>query len=612
MTTDKKSFGNEPRWNDWITRIRVLEVLPANDFSSPLVGNLVEGIDNFQFRIAMPPLIGLYEALSYTWGDPSLTKPMVLNSTGTMITRNLNSALRHLRKPDVPRRLWVDALCIKQDDIADKNLFIPFMSNIYANASATIVWLGESDDQSDLALSILEDIGSGVQRDDISRPTGDYSSEGSHWAHHISEREKSSWRALNSLGSRPWWSRVWVIQEVACSRRSISLQAGYRLASWHVVLKGIHELRARLVYVAAAWQSDFSQLLRLQGALLMQPADSFHEALARGKDSNATDSRDKVFGVLDLPKLEKRVKIAVDYNKNVVEVYIEAARALLQDAPDLRMLALVDMADGPVERQLGLYDSLTSGLPSWVPDWADRRPNASISRFISDQMLDVGHFVPYHGTSTFLLRPGPGDGFPDGHGVEQYFKFTANPRELVVKGLILGSLFMLGPEYGEDKNLDSLMANIEATIDFVDRTTGQVTRRRTNAEEGSVKSESERLEAEQKDLMEETMRCITCNRTGKGTEFRNPISFPESWRDSEVIESVQLSTYDRRMFLTRHPEGKLGCLMGLGPRHIRHGDVIALVLGMPIPLVLRRTESPEDIGVERPGDKYSIVGTACR
>jgi hypothetical protein len=134
-------------------------VQPAQSFTSPLLCELVQGGENFEFRpgYEFPPIVGTYEALSYTWGDPIPVKPLVLDDKKIRITKNLDAALRHLRRTGAPRRLWIDALCIRQDDAADKNLFIPMMHKIYGSAVGKIVWLREATEDSDEAISILED-----------------------------------------------------------------------------------------------------------------------------------------------------------------------------------------------------------------------------------------------------------------------------------------------------------------------------------------------------------------------------------------------------------------------------------------------------------------------
>ena len=80
-----------------------------------------------------------YEALSYTWGDPKITKPVICSGKKIEITANLHSALYHLRYPDRQRILWVDALCINQEDDNDKETQVQRMGRIYSKAQRVLI-----------------------------------------------------------------------------------------------------------------------------------------------------------------------------------------------------------------------------------------------------------------------------------------------------------------------------------------------------------------------------------------------------------------------------------------------------------------------------------------
>ncbi|RTE78457.1 hypothetical protein BHE90_007050 [Fusarium euwallaceae] len=92
-----------------------------------------------------------YSALSYVWGDPAITKSILVNGKRVHVTTNLASALehapKHLEDANVAPRLWADAICINQDDPNEKNHQVPFMKNIYSQAEIVICWLGPPDDQ---------------------------------------------------------------------------------------------------------------------------------------------------------------------------------------------------------------------------------------------------------------------------------------------------------------------------------------------------------------------------------------------------------------------------------------------------------------------------------
>ena len=88
-----------------------------------------------------------FEALSYMWGNSAIRKLILVDADELLITTNLEAALRQLRRRKTSRILWVDAICIDQQNIIEKNAQIPLMRRIYSDATSTIVWLGESENR---------------------------------------------------------------------------------------------------------------------------------------------------------------------------------------------------------------------------------------------------------------------------------------------------------------------------------------------------------------------------------------------------------------------------------------------------------------------------------
>ncbi|KAI1102379.1 heterokaryon incompatibility protein-domain-containing protein [Jackrogersella minutella] len=115
------------------THIRLLELLP---------GKLEEPI---KCKLAETGLNGIrsYEALSYVWGNPNETITVSVNDATFRVTRNLHSAMLRLRDSKSSRTLWIDAICINQTDLTEKQHQIEIMREIYRQATSVILWLGE-------------------------------------------------------------------------------------------------------------------------------------------------------------------------------------------------------------------------------------------------------------------------------------------------------------------------------------------------------------------------------------------------------------------------------------------------------------------------------------
>lgn len=148
-----------------------------------------------------------YSALSYVWGfKAERSEAIEVRGHGSnkivKITPSLHTALRHFQSSQT-KVLWIDALCINQDDINEQSKQVMRMADIYSKASNVIIWLGEADRDSDLAMKFIQEIS--VR--ELDRLAG-------------SESTGESWRALAKLMRRPWFTRRWIIQEVAFSQKA--------------------------------------------------------------------------------------------------------------------------------------------------------------------------------------------------------------------------------------------------------------------------------------------------------------------------------------------------------------------------------------------------------
>jgi hypothetical protein len=106
-----------------------------------------------------------YEALSYTWGIAAPSIPIQLHGKVTLVSENLYLALLHLRKRGV-KLIWVDALCINQEDLAERARQVSHMEEVYRRASLVWVWLGDNDESSELAFDELHGLGQHLDWDE--------------------------------------------------------------------------------------------------------------------------------------------------------------------------------------------------------------------------------------------------------------------------------------------------------------------------------------------------------------------------------------------------------------------------------------------------------------
>ncbi|PMD41283.1 HET-domain-containing protein, partial [Hyaloscypha variabilis F] len=162
-----------------------------------------------------------YEALSWCWGKAAANQVLRIHNGygvfGLRISSNLKNALRALRGTTGVRRLWIDAVCINQQDVRERNQQVARMDKIYGHASNVCIWLGEGDEDSKLALDFIkENLSNAWEFDSL-----------------IQDPKKAKhWGALISLMKRPWFSRRWVVQEISLSPRGGTLYCGRESIPW--------------------------------------------------------------------------------------------------------------------------------------------------------------------------------------------------------------------------------------------------------------------------------------------------------------------------------------------------------------------------------------------
>ncbi|RDW64095.1 hypothetical protein BP5796_10597 [Coleophoma crateriformis] len=179
--------------------IRLLRILPSKDTDAPLQVQLFDYILDGTLEETHP-----YEALSYVWGNLGTSCSIFVHKYDSPryilpITSNLHKALLHLRYPVLERVIWVDAICINQNDNKEKEQQIRLMYKIFTHANCVLVWLGEEADDSD---QVLEEL----------RVTG--RKKAANFAY-----EETVQESVVKLLRRDWFLRIWVLQEVAAARR---------------------------------------------------------------------------------------------------------------------------------------------------------------------------------------------------------------------------------------------------------------------------------------------------------------------------------------------------------------------------------------------------------
>lgn len=106
------------------------------------------------------------------------------------------------------RRFWIDAVCVNQDDLLERNAQVTIISQIYRKAASVLVWLGVADKYTQYAVGSLKI---------HSPPTKEWAKLVQLPGSYPTKLEPTSLQYLGiiSLMKRTWFQRVWVLQEAA-------------------------------------------------------------------------------------------------------------------------------------------------------------------------------------------------------------------------------------------------------------------------------------------------------------------------------------------------------------------------------------------------------------
>ena len=377
--------------------IRLLCIPPEEQISKPLVCQMR------QVRLIDKPE---YAALSYTWGAPIFDHHLICDGRRLAITAHLDAALRRFRTTTW-WMLWVDALCIDQTNIPERNYQVSIMKHIYSQAKMTFVYLGESSLLDEEALQVmifltqvakllaesslaeledmkpLDDATSKV-RDAAIRFRGNKNAGSPGTRTRTTDQlfagfprpQRPGCGVMHALLSRPWFSRIWIIQEILLSPYVVVMLGEYRF-DWKLVTDYVHADRelglgfwhATLPQDPTVVQNFVSSKASVLG-LLTVGNDSqrrFIKLLSSFRKCHSSDLRDKVYALLGLADDQPARMITIDYSKSVEAVYLECAELLVKNGDGMEMLEQAGISGLP---HAGHSSSVRLNLPSWVPDWS--------------------------------------------------------------------------------------------------------------------------------------------------------------------------------------------------------------------------------------------------
>jgi hypothetical protein len=362
------------------TNVRLIEFLPGDVWCD---GEQYE--INCRFHVVSLESKPDFTAISYMWGEAGETSDIVLGGKRFPVRANLFGLLEQLFYME-PGLLWVDAICIDQASIHERNHQVGLMGMIYSQARAVVVWLGDDDEEVTAAirrlqpLSVdddkdnadddrvelsLEEIRERLRtpsKDSISRPRSpnlytdgldaalrflrskpvvskhgrfDFQGRKLPWSKML--EDEPVYRQLLVLCNAPYWSRAWIVQEVILAKR-VQLQSGSFRMDIESLDKGLQQVHQWL----RAWKSVrapdiVSSILNSAAAKLLVKRRKWQESRGCSYinpwDSGfgvlgCSDARDRVYAMAAL--MDPKIVISADYHKSPAEVFEEIFEQHLQ------------------------------------------------------------------------------------------------------------------------------------------------------------------------------------------------------------------------------------------------------------------------------------------
>jgi hypothetical protein len=341
-------------------KVRLLTLLP---------GNLGEDIHVRLFtRTLNQECTPSYEALSYAWGtaeDP--TNIYVGNSKDYFlsVSKNLACALDHLRFKESSRTLWIDAICVDQQNLEERSQQVGRMADIYRLAERVIVWVGPEEDDSSLAVDMLRTLGTNVDVDwsmRLMKPSKEAEIGGeTHWSDTsvLLPFKSEDGVPMRSLLNRSWFERLWIRQEICLANPGAILVCGFDTIPWSTFRKAVfclHYKRGPDGYFGekTKFKARLQMIYRLSDKGDIPVGSLMHQT----RNCKCSDPRDRVYALLSI--YNRNLNIVPDYRLSKKEVYQDFCLRHIAST-NYRNLDILKSCEMPIS---------PSDLPSWVPDWS--------------------------------------------------------------------------------------------------------------------------------------------------------------------------------------------------------------------------------------------------
>jgi hypothetical protein len=325
---------------------------------------------------------GDFITLSYVWGESTSTRQVEINGAKHPVTENLYHLLKEIytgtglgaRLSRFSRNhIWVDAICINQKDLHERNLQVQRMATIYSQACISLCWLGDGVHDHAISQGLL--VAAAAASQDTDRLKA------------IAKTDEILFTSVYQLYNAPYWTRMWIIQETILPIATTYICLDQYIAG-NTLLLGTIKLLAKLkklfctkavpacekVGVQARAEKLHAQMTQVSFILSLMYRKGHGKPdlcslMQLAHNSRQKDDRDKIYGLLGLFDQGLQAAIRPDYTQSTARVYTGFARAVINHQRSLDFICRFQTSGDGI-----------SGPPSWVPDWTKRAESVHLVR----------------------------------------------------------------------------------------------------------------------------------------------------------------------------------------------------------------------------------------
>lgn len=554
-----------------------------------------------------------YEAISYVWGDQNSTRWILIDGKRFSVTTSLFEALQHFRDNTVAKIFWADAICIMQTNPPEKGYQVQLMAKIYEGASRVRIWLGP--DHLGIAKEVTEFIKETVKvaRDLCDRYGSISNVPALSDAENPVSQNVQKWQLYEKFIALPWFSRVWVIQEVGVAAGAVMHWGDSEIQFSELININeflFHAQQLFSIYPMSwllhdafygifnhygnpdSWREELLPEFPADHKRLV-PSPNFVDVLVQGSRRGATDTRDYIFAFLGHPLARRGDEIIVkaDYQRHVDDVYFDVAAKLLKWLGPALPLAVA----GSMGRR-GPRD-LESSAPSWVIRWESGHQVSNLGR--------PGHWFTAGGT-----------------GKNTKVDIDQTSKTLTMTGIIFDRVSWVSNLMpADDIGIDSLVANPTRTpaVDWIwndlkDRSCRYPEDARHDAMTLTLVAGRFLAEQKSEDDMPHHRRIASAYSRYIDLARRAAAGHTSSQKEAvveELVDKAQLrsdargyedayawTAPNRLVFITENG------FYGIGPPLLKEGDCVAVFEGVIVPYCLRLVENKENKGHKLVGVCY--------